>query len=760
MQPQGYLLFAITIPNFILGALILMRNIKDRVNIFFAMFAFFVGLWSFCLAGFIFAHGEQSALGWAKGYYIAAATIALMFLLFSIAFTNNWKRVKKKHLVLLTLLLLAIDLMILTVPRFLMQGIRYHSWGKEVILNSNGYLLYIIYFITYVGLGFLILALSLRKAKGMYRVHLKNIIIGLIIAFGLGATFNLFYPAVGNYQYIWVGPLFTLVYIAVVAYTIVRHRLFDVRLIVARSLGYGFSLITLSALFGFMTLIVLRLFAFSGQANSLTFKQQLIYTMLAALSALTFYPLKRFFDRYTNKVFYRDAYDTQDLLNEFNQVMVSTINLEQLLLHTSETLQKYIKSEYITFGIRQNATDQLQVMRELGPPELTDEKMAQIRLLLKDQNEKVVAADEIEDEKDDLKRLMQESSVSVVTRITADTRAEGVGYILFGHKKSGNMYGGRDLETIEIITNELAIAMQNALQFEEIQKFNVTLQDKIDDATRKLKRTNEKLKQLDETKDEFISMASHQLRTPLTSVKGYLSMVLEGDAGEVNQMQHKLLDQAFISSQRMVYLIADLLNVSRLRTGKFVIEPVACNLADAVEGEVNQLIETAEARGLTLTYKKPENFTTVPLDETKIRQVIMNFMDNAIYYSRDGGHINVDVKDKADNIEYTVSDDGIGVPKAEQHHLFTKFYRAGNAKKARPDGTGLGLFMAKKVVVAQGGNIIFKSEPGKGSVFGFSFQKSKLQALADSINEANEASSSPESVSTPVPTPKEEEKAS
>jgi signal transduction histidine kinase len=222
-------------------------------------------------------------------------------------------------------------------------------------------------------------------------------------------------------------------------------------------------------------------------------------------------------------------------------------------------------------------------------------------------------------------------------------------------------------------------------------------------------------------------MASHQLRTPLTSVKGYVSMVLEGDGGKLNEMQTKLLDQAFISSQRMVYLIADLLNVSRLHTGKFVIEAKPTNLADVIEGEISQLVETAKSRKLNLKYDKPANFPLLMLDETKVRQVVMNFVDNAIYYTPANGHITVTLSETPDSVECLVIDDGIGVPKSEQPHLFTKFYRAGNAKKARPDGTGLGLFMAKKVVVAQGGSIIFRTEEGHGSTFGFNFAKKKLE---------------------------------
>jgi signal transduction histidine kinase len=111
------------------------------------------------------------------------------------------------------------------------------------------------------------------------------------------------------------------------------------------------------------------------------------------------------------------------------------------------------------------------------------------------------------------------------------------------------------------------------------------------------------------------------------------------------------------------------------------------------------------------------------LDEMKTRQVIMNFIDNAIYYTPAGGHVTVELRDLPQSVELRVIDDGIGVPAGERHHLFSKFYRAHNAQRARPDGTGLGLFMAKKVIIAQGGALIFDSKEGEGSVFGFIFPK-------------------------------------
>jgi signal transduction histidine kinase len=177
----------------------------------------------------------------------------------------------------------------------------------------------------------------------------------------------------------------------------------------------------------------------------------------------------------------------------------------------------------------------------------------------------------------------------------------------------------------------------------------------------------------------------------------------------------------------MVYLIADLLNVSRLKTGKFVIDAHPTFLPDTVESELAQLQETAKSRGLKLVFKKPKDFPLINLDETKTRQVIMNFADNAIYYTPKGGTVKAELTATKDTITFTITDDGIGVRKEDQHHLFTKFYRAGNARKARPDGTGLGLFMAKKVIVSQGGAVLFKSEEGKGSTFGFTFPRAKLE---------------------------------
>jgi len=306
--------------------------------------------------------------------------------------------------------------------------------------------------------------------------------------------------------------------------------------------------------------------------------------------------------------------------------------------------------------------------------------------------------------------LIKKAKTNTLHLIKLIARKRLVGVLAVGIKEPIAGINPAELEHLSRVGEAVGLALDNALLAEQYQQ-----------VLQKLKQSNEKLQELDEAKDDFISMASHQLRTPLTSIKGYLSMLSDGDAGPLNETQKKFIEQSFISSQRMVYLISDLLNVSRLKTGKFIIEPVETYLPDVVEQEVAQLVETAKSRQVELTFVKPQDFPKLILDETKIRQVVMNFIDNAIHYSKNGGHIRAELKVVGGSVQYTVTDDGIGVSKADQPHLFTKFYRGENARKARPDGTGLGLYMGKKAIVASGGALLFKSEEGKGSVFGFSF---------------------------------------
>jgi len=562
------------------------------------------------------------------------------------------------------------------------------------------------------------------KSKGVLRTQLAYFLAGTVLLYTLVPVGNFVLPvALKTDLFVILSPLYSIVFSGLFAYGIISRKLFDIRAAVARGVAYLLSLGLISLIYGVFIYLVSIVFTGNIESNNL---QRAIFVGFALISAVFFHPTKQYFDRLSNKIFFRDAYDPQKFLDDLNKSLVTDIEIGILLRHTAKVIEDNLRSSFCFFGVHETEMDPVRIIGTQDS-KITKESFLSIHRNILDEGGKEIVTDELAEDSR-LKKVLLKNDVAVVIGLQVGNKDNSttIAYLMLGSKKSGNTYSKQDLRIIDIIADELVIAIQNALRFEEIQGFAITLQARVNEATTKLKKTNEKLKELDETKDEFISMASHQLRTPLTSVKGYLSMVLEGDAGKLTVMQQELLNQAFVSSQRMVYLIADLLNVSRLKTGKFIIDAHPTDLSEVVEGEITQLKEVAKSKKLTLSYEKPKDFPTLLLDETKIRQVIMNFADNAIYYTPRGGKIDIELKEDKSNVYFMVRDDGLGVPKEEQSHLFTKFYRAKNARQARPDGTGLGLFMAKKVINTQGGDILFESKEGKGSTFGFTFKKSAL----------------------------------
>jgi signal transduction histidine kinase len=711
-------LYLVGLVSVLMALAVLIRNQKSSANRSFFAMVFFVGLWGAGIATFLLVHDSTLALIAAKTYYFAAMATAVFVAMFSVTFP-----VPKKHykiFVYSSVAFLTVLGLSLVKKTFLTERLAYHDWGKEIILNGKIYGIYAVILISLFIFCFinLIISAASHKTEKLLKRQVWLLFGGLLIASIFGVYFNLILPWMRNYKLIWAGPMAVSLFLIGASYNILKLKLFNVRTVVARSMAYLFTLLVI--------VVAYLLFSFSLASiifkTSLTTQQIIYFAATGVVTALVFQPVKKYFDKVSNRLFYRDAYNAQELMNSINSSIVSITDLYKLLETTSKVVKDNLKASFANFYIDNKAVIDFHIVGT-EKTMFADEKWKQLLDCFNAAKNKVFSEGSEQDE--NIAELMHDLKIDIALRMISQD--QNVGYLIIGQKQSGNSFTDQDIQVLEIIADEVAIAVQNTLRYEEIALFNVTLQKKINNATAELQRTNEKLKALDEAKDEFISMASHQLRTPLTSVKGYISMLIDGDAGELKDQQRRFLEQAYNSSQRMVYLIADLLNVSRLKTGKFIIEPGPTYLPEVIASEIAQLDETAKARGLEIIYDKPKEFPVLNIDETKIRQVIMNFADNAIYYTPKGGKITIELKQTKDSVEMTVTDTGIGVPKVDQHKLFTKFYRAGNARKARPDGTGLGIFMAKKVVAAQGGAIIFKTAEGKGSTFGFTFPRAKLE---------------------------------
>ena len=229
--------------------------------------------------------------------------------------------------------------------------------------------------------------------------------------------------------------------------------------------------------------------------------------------------------------------------------------------------------------------------------------------------------------------------------------------------------------------------------------------------------TREKL--IERMKTEFVSLSAHQLRTPLAAIKWTLKLFLEGDLGLITKEQKEFLEKTYKSNERMISLINDLLNVTRIEEGRYISQLLFYDISDITQSVIDLSKEEIKKKNIKIEFKKPEAVPKVLMDQEKIKLVIENFIDNAIKYTFPGGKVTVEVIRGTNEIEVRVKDTGVGVPKDQQSRVFTRFFRGSNVVRLDTEGSGLGLFLAKNIIEAHGGKIGFESESGKGSTFYF-----------------------------------------
>lgn len=652
--------------------------------------------------------------------YISAYAIVLFGLIFTYYFPVQRKvtGVEKTIVVLSSSIILG-----LAATTLVAGDVTLDALGNKEF--SAGPLLWT-YAVGYVGLLVLIARNSLASSivrERARRTQARLVLAAFFLSAITGLLLNVIVPLIINDWYTTrLGPVATVVLVVIIMYAIARHGLFDVRLAIVRTSAYILSLGTLAGMYYILAYAISNILLANQSAS---FIQNPLSIGLALVLAFFFQPIKKLFDRITNRVFYKDNYNSTEFFAHLNQIITSTTGLHELLHETAKVIASTLKADQAFFIVtRQDGNPIFEgTSRHSRLPKEDINTLNEY--MVKGSDAAVVTSLLIPDSPDgSLRRLLLSHRIELVLPLMISNKR--VGYLCLGEQKSSG-FTRRDVRVLETTSDELTVAIQNALAIQEIRDLNATLQQRVDIATKELRSSNALLRRLDKAKDDFISMASHQLRTPLTSVKGYISMVREGDAGKITKSQDQLLGEAFTSSERMVHLINDFLNVSRLQTGKFLIEKRPVNLAKVIEQELDSLVTNAKSRNLSFSYTPPKDFPILNLDEDKMRQVIMNFSDNAIYYSTEGTKVKVKLTTDNKDAMFTVTDTGIGVPRAEQSQLFNKFYRASNARKQRPDGTGVGLYLAKKVIDAHEGKVIFQSTEGKGSTFGFRLPLAELR---------------------------------
>lgn len=233
-------------------------------------------------------------------------------------------------------------------------------------------------------------------------------------------------------------------------------------------------------------------------------------------------------------------------------------------------------------------------------------------------------------------------------------------------------------------------------------------------------------KMVEKMKTEFVSLAAHQLRTPLSAIKWTLRMLLDKELGDISSEQQYFLERTYQSNERMISLINDLLNVTRIEEGRYIGKKSWNNLETLVRFVVNSYKEQIGKRKIKFALRTPQApLPRVFVDVEKLRLVIQNLFDNAMSYTPEGGEITISLKGDAKEVEFSIRDTGVGIPKNQQTRVFSKFFRADNVIRMETEGTGLGLFIAKNIIEAHDGRIWFESEEKRGSTFYFTLPVQK-----------------------------------
>jgi len=293
-----------------------------------------------------------------------------------------------------------------------------------------------------------------------------------------------------------------------------------------------------------------------------------------------------------------------------------------------------------------------------------------------------------------------------------------VGMIVLGNKVSGDPYSEQDIDLLTNLSNQASIALQNATLYNQVQDLSQNLQEKVDFQIKELREAYEELQKLDRAKSEFISIASHQLRTPLTAIKGYISMMIEESYGKPPEKMRKPLENIYLSNERLIKLVNDLLSVSRIESGRIKIKLEKVSIDEIIVSLIEELKDLAREKDLYLKFEKPEKpLPEISVDEERIRQVILNLIENAIRYTNKGS-ITISAKKSDSKIQISIKDTGEGISKEEIPYLFESFSRGSAGTRFWTEGAGLGLYVAKKFVEMHNGKIWAESPGrGKGSTF-------------------------------------------
>lgn len=711
------------------GFLVLWKNKKASINRIFFLISLVFSVWMFGSFMMFISKDETDIIFWDRFIYLGVVFMPALQYHFSIVIT-------KSNLIRDKLLLVSYGLsfffLIVSRSDFFVDKVFYYKWGvhTEAQILHHFFLSFFFFYI------FALLYNLLLKNKETKSKTEKYRLIYLFIGFSfLNVVGGLSYlPAYKISIYSPISLIAPFVFSVLVSYAIIKYRIFDIKLVFRSSSVYILSLIVIFGLASVFKVLAEKFF------KEFSFWIDL---MVIFLAVSTFPSIKNRFFKLANEYFFTSLYDSGKLILKTGNDLKTFLNIEKVYEYLYSTFSKNLHTK--AFGVLSydNEKDNYKLQYNQGFRAKKGETFSRNMVVEKVFIEKnqIVITEELKNlynssKTQDLIELLEKLGVELL--IPLKVKGSLIGLLVLGPKETEEAYNDEDLQVLEIIAGQSAVAIENAQLYSEAKKFNLYLKREVKKATedvdkvnkdlsktnKKLKEAYDKLKQLDLAKNEFISIASHQLRTPLTSIKGFISMIREGDYGRIGKETDEALRKIFISNERLIKLVNDLLSLSRIESGTFGFVFKENEIGLLVKNIVDNFKIEAEEKGLKVNYHKPEKaINSFLFDKDKIYEVVSNLIDNAIKYTIEGT-VDVFIENVENKIRIIISDTGKGMEKDETNYIFEKFRRGIESSNLNTEGVGLGLYVCRKIIDAHNGKIYAESEGlGKGSRFIVELQK-------------------------------------
>ncbi len=399
------------------------------------------------------------------------------------------------------------------------------------------------------------------------------------------------------------------------------------------------------------------------------------------------------------------------ILRDISNTIKTEPQLDEIIEVLADKTIRALESDYAIFWLVDDAGENLM---PLFPPSYAAKDIMKIPVKSEAVITKIFAEGKVQStntlgfNNETYNNLMETSGVKSYLFAPLKVEEKSIGLFCFCSKFQ-NFFNEEKIHLAELIAGQTAAIVENARIHEH------------------LKKVNTEFERMHKVKNDFVSMVLHELKTPLTAIKGFVHVILNGEAGKINEQQKKFLGIVEQSSEHLNRLIGDLLDLSKIENGLITLKLEQLDLADVVRKSVETNINQIKNKDIKMKLEIDKELPLIFGNRLRLLQVYDNLISNAVKFTARGGQIIITVGEKGGFVSSSVSDNGVGIPKEEHKKIFEKFYQVDSSHTQTAHGTGLGLFIVKTIVELHGGNIRLDSMPGAGSTFSFLLPKIKTR---------------------------------